>query len=98
MRNGKLKVAFDVDGTLIDCEDRPRYDVIALFRLFDSLGCLMIIWSGDGIDYAWRWSQKLGLDADIFDKCSMDVDIAVDDMMESENWGKDFKAKVVIKV
>ena len=58
----------------------------------------MIIWSGSGLEYAQHWADKLGLKATSLEKCSINVDIAVDDMMESENWGRDFKAKVVIKV
>lgn len=81
---GQPVVAFDVDGTLIEQigekEDTPRYHVIQLFKLFESLGCEMIIWSGGGVDYADRWAQKLGLDAKIIEKGSIKVDIAFDDM------------------
>lgn len=93
-----MKIAFDVDGTLINDHDQPKYDVIELFRWFQAHGHTMIIWSGDGVDYARRWSEKLGLKALILEKCSCDVDIAVDDMMESENWGRQFHARLVIKV
>lgn len=93
-----MLVAFDVDSTLINDRDEPRYDVIDLFRWFQSHGHTMIIWSGDGVGYAQRWAEKLGLKALILEKCSCNVDIAVDDMMEQENWGRGFKAKLVIKV
>lgn len=77
-------VAFDVDGTLIhqvgEKEDTPRYDVVQLFKLFESFECDMVIWSGSGTDYAERWAQKLGLVAGIVEKGSITPDIAVDDM------------------
>lgn len=90
----KLKVAFDVDGTLIhqagDLIDTPRYEIIQLFKSFESLGCQMYIWSGGGIDYATHWASKLGLNAQIAAKGSFQPDIAIDDMAhESEfNLGK----------
>lgn len=80
----KLKIAFDVDGTLIhqvgEKEDTPRYDVIELFRAFKNLGNDMYIWSGGGPDYAKRWAEKLGLDATIVVKGSFRPDICFDDM------------------
>lgn len=79
----KPTICFDVDGTLIhqvgEKEDTPRYDVIEMFRMFKNLGWHMVIWSGGGFDYAKRWSEKLGLDAEIRIKGSFIPDIAVDD-------------------
>lgn len=76
-----MKVAFDVDGTLIYPDsDTPRYEVIALFKSLESFGCDMYIWSGGGINYAQRWSEKLGLKATIKPKGSFVPDLAVDDM------------------
>lgn len=79
-----MKVAFDVDGTLIhqklDGPDVPRYEVIDLFHKLESLGCHLYIWSGSGVDYAVRWRDKLGLEAEVVAKGSFKPDIAVDDM------------------
>ena len=79
-----MKIAFDVDGTLIqqgfESEDTPRYDVINMFKMFENLGWEMYVWSGGGYDYAKRWSEKLGLKAEIAVKGSFVPDIAVDDM------------------
>jgi len=85
----KPRVAFDVDGTLIhqagDLCDTPRYDIIALFKLFEAQGCRMIIWSGGGVQYASRWADKLGLKASVIVKGEIKPEIAVDDMAhESE--------------
>ena len=95
-----MRVAFDVDGTLINSQDEPRYEVIDLYRWFErNPKTYLIVWSGSGIDYARQWCRKLGLSPmAIVEKCSMDVEIAVDDAMEIENWGNNHKCKVVIKV
>lgn len=82
--NQNVKVAFDVDWTLIkpdeNGDDVPNYPVIQLFHALQALGCQMFIWSGGGYDYAKRWSEKLGLKATIVQKGSFQPDIAFDDM------------------
>ena len=81
--NKKIKIAFDVDGTLIyqvgEKEDTPRYDIVAAFQLFSRLGCDMYVWSGNGTDWAERWAQKLGLTTTIVVKGSFKPDICFDD-------------------
>jgi hydroxymethylpyrimidine pyrophosphatase-like HAD family hydrolase len=86
--NKGIKIAWDVDGTLIwdgqppyeDHADTPRYSVIRLYLMLESLGCEMYIWSGGGVDYARRWAEKLGLrQAIIVAKGSFVPDIAYDD-------------------
>lgn len=80
-----LKIAFDVDDTLIipsvvtGLLDIPNYETIAIFKWFAEQGNDMIIWSGSGIDWALLWSEKLGLEARIIRKGSEEVDIAFDD-------------------
>jgi len=78
-----LKIAFDVDGTLIyltgEKEDCPRYDVIQNFLFYEKCGCEMWIWSGGGVDYAERFRLRLGLNAKVVPKGSFMPDIAVDD-------------------
>ena len=59
-------VAFDVDGTLLSkadgYEDTPNYKVIeSYFHYRDVLGHKMIVWSGNGKDWARTWAMKLGL-------------------------------------
>lgn len=83
-----MKIAFDVDDTLIIPSvatgldrDTPNYDTINLYRWFQSQGHHMIIWSGSGIDWAQGWADKLGLMPDeiaVKEKRS-DIDIAFDD-------------------
>jgi phosphoserine phosphatase len=93
-----MKIAFDVDYTLIDQHDKPKHDVIDLFRWFQSHGHEMIIWSGGGLDYAQHFADKLGLVATILEKWSIPVDIAVDDAAEEDSWIKNKKVKTIIKV
>ena len=83
-----MKIAFDVDDTLIVprvaidwAVETPSYDVIAIYKWFQSQGHYMIIWSGSGVDWAKTWAEKLGLKADEFPMKQKreDVDIAFDD-------------------
>lgn len=82
-----MKIAFDVDDTLIipsvvtGDRDIPNYETIAIYRWFQAQGSHMIIWSGSGQDWARMWSEKLGLKPDEIrtKQKSSDVDIAFDD-------------------
>ena len=74
-----MRVAFDCDGTLIDLKNKPRHEVIDLFRALEALGAEMIIWSGGGVEYAERVRDRLGLEARVIPKGTIVVDIAVDD-------------------
>src|SRR5690348_540781 len=83
-------IAFDVDDTLIappeatDLDrDVPNYEIINLYRWFQSQGHTMWVWSGGGEDYARMWADKLGLKPDrVLAKDTRlrdQVDIAFDD-------------------
>lgn len=83
-----MKIAFDVDDTLIIPavatqydRDVPNYDVINLYRWFQAQGFHMIIWSGGGEDYARMWADKLGLTADeiVAKSPRSDIDLTFDD-------------------
>lgn len=93
-----MKIAFDVDGTLINFEDLPNYPVIDLLRWFSMHDWDVYIWSGGGQDYAMSWVNRLGLTnliKGVIEKGSVEVDIAVDD----ENIPPEgVKAKVIINV
>lgn len=88
-------IAFDVEGTIIEQigekEDTPRYDVIQLVFIFKSFGCQIVIWTGHsyGADFAQRWANKLGIEADacmakplFSDPGRLIPDIAFDDMAD----------------
>ena len=89
MENKKLKIAFDIDDTLIIPavatgldRDTPNYDTIAIYKWFQSQGHQMILWSGSGVDWAQTWGEKLGLQpfsVSIKQKGLIEVDLAFDD-------------------
>lgn len=60
----RLIVAFDVDGTLLDHNNKPREKVLALYRAFEALGYEMWVWSGGGLGYAQSCAHRLGLSPD----------------------------------
>lgn len=85
-----MKIAFDVDDTLIipsvtsefdGGRDTPNYDTIRLYKWFQDQGNYMIIWSGSGADWARNWAEKLGLRPNEIrvKQKSDDIDIAFDD-------------------
>ena len=53
-------IAVDVDGTLIDEHDYPRYEVIDLVIKLSAY-CNIHVWSGGGHEYARHWVDRLGL-------------------------------------
>jgi len=96
-----MRIAFDVDRTLITINDTPRYPIIdLLFWFMKNTRCTIFVWSGGGIDYAQRWVEKLGLDklnVQVIEKGSQSMDIVVDDEIDPKDCEK-IKAKTVIKV
>lgn len=75
-------VAFDVDGTLIDKNNQPKYSTILGYLWFKEMGNRMIIWSASK-DWAANWNEKLGLKADIvaskIEAKDLNADICFDD-------------------
>jgi len=87
------RVVFDVDGTLINFDDTPRFFIIKMLIDMHTLGCIIDVHSGGGEDYAMQWVRKLGLTEyvnDIFCKGPTlekpGYDIAFDD--EHVKYGK----------
>ncbi len=83
--SGRLLIAFDVEGTLIDRSGQPRLEVIALLKAL-SAGNTVIVWSESGGEFAAGWGRRLGLDPYVWAYRSKDrwvpglsVDIAIDD-------------------
>jgi phosphoserine phosphatase len=81
-----LIVAFDVDGTLIDIDNKPREEIIALYRAFQNLGFEMWVWSGGGVGYAEFHAQRLGLKPDrVFAKDDkLKPHLAIDDAKDAD--------------
>lgn len=83
-------IAFDVDGTLIDLNDKPRRNILDMLKFLSSNNKI-IVWSGGGKLYAEMIVRRLGLEKYIFSCCSkigndFIPDIAFDD--ELVNLGK----------
>lgn len=74
-------VAFDVDGTLIDEDGKPRDEIISILRLL-APWCTIVVWSGAGLGYARRWGAKLDLPSSVvyWTKGGM-VDVTFDDQL-----------------
>lgn len=87
----KLKVAFDVDGTLrCNCTDTcsdPNARVVELFNMLASFkNTDMYVWSGGGAGYAYQYARIFGLKISP-NKCigkigAPKMDIAIDDQQE----------------
>jgi hydroxymethylpyrimidine pyrophosphatase-like HAD family hydrolase len=79
--NNKLKILFDVDGVLIDHNDKWIYSNIDLLLSFVKLGCQVFVASGGGVDYASMWVRRLSLEdqVTVIEKGSMEMDVAFDD-------------------
>ena len=96
----RLKIAFDVDGTLIyqdgHLADTPRYEIIQMYKTLQAQGHDMYVWSGGGMNYAGEWTHKLGLIATVIEKEEgQDIDLAFDDI--AHPW-EETLAKVVVRV
>lgn len=77
-------IAFDCDGTLLDYNNTPRLEIIAMLRAFRNAGYQIIVWSGGGVNYARNVVDRLGLRDDVdmvSDKRPGTVDVAVDDQI-----------------
>lgn len=80
-----MRVAFDVDGTLLDADDHAYKDVVEFLKSFAKAGAEIVVWSGGGKEYAETWSRRLGIEeyvafcASKLEANLLDVDIAVDD-------------------
>ncbi len=78
----KIKIAFDIDGTLLTFDNKPNYPIIELLHKFCLLNCDIFVWSGGGVDYARSIVNRLGLEnkVKVIPKSSeQKVDICIDD-------------------
>lgn len=81
-------ITFDVDGVLIDKDDKPRMEIINFLKvLARHKKNRVIVWSGGGEDYARLWVARLKLDNYVYGCASKmgnvadaGVDLAIDDM------------------
>jgi predicted HAD superfamily phosphohydrolase YqeG len=78
-------IAFDVDGTLIDSNDQPRPEIIALLNALSKPGNTIVVWSGGGEAYARLWVERLKLERSVHfiaakPSFHQTIDLAIDDM------------------
>lgn len=79
-KDKKVNIVFDIDGCLINYDNTPNYEVIAIFNLLEKCNTNMFAHSGGGKDYCRTWIEKLGLDALVIEKKKREeMDIAFDD-------------------
>lgn len=88
----KVKIAFDVDGTLrsnkTETSQLPNGTIVLLFGILSSFkNTDMYVWSGGGADYALRFAKKYGLpvkDSHCISKIGApEMDIAIDDIQDT---------------
>jgi FMN phosphatase YigB (HAD superfamily) len=87
------EILFDVDGTLITFDERPRWDIIEILKILKKLGARITVASGGGKDYAEMWVRRLFLEEFVDTVMAKPiglkypmVDIAFDDE-EAANFG-----------
>lgn len=77
-----MTILFDVDGTLVSYNDKPRWDIIEMVKTL-SRYANVYLWSGGGKDYAQMWARKLFLEDYIcgyrVKEKDMNVDVCFDD-------------------
>ncbi len=76
-----MKVAFDVDGTLLKVNGSLNHKAIDLLRWFIENEDEVYVWSGGGKSYAESIIHKIGIaGVKPLAKNEIQVDLAVDDM------------------
>ena len=87
----KIKIAFDVDGTLrCNCTDtcqHPNEEIVVLFKILSKFkNVILFVWSGGGKDYAQNFAEKYDLPVNpkfcIGKINAPQMDIAIDDQHE----------------
>lgn len=77
-----LNISIDVDGTLLDANERPVPQAReSLQRLKDAGHCLQL-WSGGGAEYAEKIARKFNF-THLFDSYAKKIDVAIDDLPET---------------
>jgi len=78
-----MKIAFDVDGTLLDFNNNPRWEVLDMLR-FLSKKHTIIVWSGGGKEYAETIARKLMITPYISKCCAKSLEENVDLCFDDE--------------
>lgn len=51
-------ISFDIDGTLITYNDKPRLDILDMLRTLSKYHTI-VLWSGGGKEWAELWAKRL---------------------------------------
>jgi len=53
------RVLFDIDGTLVNADDRVRPHLKEVVKELLGAGIGIVFWSGGGLDYACTWARRI---------------------------------------
>lgn len=86
----RVRIAFDVDGTLIDSEGFMNIGIVNLLILLRGFkNTQIIVWSGGGADYARHQAERIGIGKYVHkfagktEHEQLNVDIAIDDIQDT---------------
>jgi len=77
-----LNISIDVDGTLLDENEKPVREARESLQLLKDAGYCLQLWSGGGTDYAYKHALKNKL-TDLFDSYAKKPDVVIDDLPET---------------
>lgn len=77
-----LNISIDVDGTLLDVNEKPVQQARECIQKLKDAGHCLQLWSGGGAEYAERIARKFNL-TDLFDSYAKKIDVAIDDIPET---------------
>lgn len=76
-----LRIAVDVDLTIIDSNDNLNIPLIERLKLLKKNGCNLVCWSAGGIAYAKDVIERHGLN-ELFDEVMEKFDFCIDDQKD----------------
>jgi hydroxymethylpyrimidine pyrophosphatase-like HAD family hydrolase len=76
-----MRIAFDVDGTLITLNEypeyggreQPRWEIVEMLKTLHRAGHEIVVWSGGGGDYAELWVRRLFLKPYVKEACGKPI-------------------------
>lgn len=77
-----LNISIDVDGTLLDENEKPVRQARESLQLLKDAGHCLQLWSAGGADYAYNHAVKHKL-TDLFESYAKKSDVAIDDLPET---------------
>jgi hypothetical protein len=77
-----LNISIDVDGTLLDENEKPVRQARESLQMLKDAGHCLQLWSAGGADYAYNQAVKHKL-TDLFESYAKKSDVAIDDLSET---------------